>query len=136
MCTLNIGLMKSGRVQWQEAEDTRKDFNIVLIRQDKKLFISELFQGHSRRNSIDPELQDNVLIPNDFFEYINHIECAINLHPITNSGSIPRGQNLSKRQTVFFTSVDPMNKEYRDPDKIDLDAPHLAWYPTENVEET
>ena len=31
-------------------------------------------------------------------------------------------QNLSKRQTVFFTSVDPMNKEHRDPNKIDLEA--------------
>ena len=33
-----------GRVQWQEAEETRKDFNIVLIHQDKKFFISELFK--------------------------------------------------------------------------------------------
>ena len=37
LCTLNTGLMKCGRVQWQEAEETRKDFIIVLIRQDKKL---------------------------------------------------------------------------------------------------
>ena len=85
-------------------------------------------QGHSGRNSIDPSLQDNVLIPNDFFEYIYHIGCAINLHSITNSGLIPGGQNSSKRQTVLFTSVDPMNKECRDPDKIDLDAPRVAWY--------
>ena len=41
-------------------------------------------QGHSRRNPIDLSLQDNVLIPNDSFEYINHIGCAINLHSITN----------------------------------------------------
>ena len=45
-----------------------------------------------------------------------------------NSGLIPGGQNLSKRQTVFFTSVDAMNKEHKDPDVIDLDAPRLAWY--------
>ena len=38
---LNIGLVKSGRVEWQEAEETRKDFNIVLIHQDKKFFISD-----------------------------------------------------------------------------------------------
>ena len=36
-----------------------------------------------------------------------------------NSGLIPGEQNLSKRQTVFFTSVDPMNKEHRDPNDID-----------------
>ena len=41
---LNIGLMKSGRVQWRKAEETRQDFKIVLIRQDKKFFISELFE--------------------------------------------------------------------------------------------
>ena len=35
---------------------------------------------------------------------------------------------MSKRQTVFFTSVDPMNKEHKDPDAINLDAPRLAWY--------
>ena len=40
-------------------------------------------QGHSGRNSIDPELQDNVLIPNNFLEYIYHIGCAINSHSIT-----------------------------------------------------
>ena len=85
-------------------------------------------QGHSGRNIIDSLLQDSVLNPNNFFKYIYHIGCAINSHSITNSGLIPGGQNLSKRQTVFFTSVDPMNTEYRDPDKIDLEAQHLAWY--------
>ena len=45
-----------------------------------------------------------------------------------NSGLIPGGQNLSKRQTVFFTSVDLVNKEHRDPNITDLDAPRLAWY--------
>ena len=45
-----------------------------------------------------------------------------------NSGLIPGGQNLTKRQAVFFTSVDPMNKEHKDPDVIDLEAPRLASY--------
>ena len=84
---------------------------------------------HSGRNPIDPSLQDNVLIPNDFFEYIYHTGCAINLHSIENSGLIPGGQNSSReRQTVLFTSVDPTNKEHRDPNKFDLEAPRLAWY--------
>ena len=43
--TLSIGLMKCGRAKWQEAEATSKDFNIVLIRQEKKFFISELFKS-------------------------------------------------------------------------------------------
>ena len=85
-------------------------------------------QGHSGRNLVDPSLQDNVLIPNDFFEYIYHVGCAINLHSIINSGLIAGGQNLSKRQTVFFLPVDPMDKEHKDPEKIDLGAPRLARY--------
>ena len=123
MSDLNIDLMKCGRIQCQKAEETRKDFNIVLIHQDKKFFLRAL-QGHSGRNHIDPSLQDHVLIPNDFFECIYHMGCAIKLHSILNSGLMPGGQNLSKRQTVFFTSVDPMNKEH-------LGAPRL-----ESVEET
>ena len=35
---------------------------------------------------------------------------------------------MSKRQTVFFLLVDPMNKEHRNPYIIDLEAPRLAWY--------
>ena len=45
-----------------------------------------------------------------------------------NSGLIPGGQNLSKRQTVFFLLVNPMNKEHRDPETADLKAPPLAQY--------
>ena len=37
-------------------------------------------QGHSGRNLIDPSLQDNVVIPSKFFQYIYHIGCAFNLH--------------------------------------------------------
>ena len=44
MRTPSIGLMKCGGARWQEAEATRKDFNIVMTRQDKEFFISELFK--------------------------------------------------------------------------------------------
>ena len=100
----------------------------------ENIFLRAL-QGHSGSNLIDPSLQDNVVIPNDFFEYIYHIGCAMNLHSIMNSGLIPEGQNLNKRQTVFFTSTDPMNKEHRDSNKIDLEAQRLAWY-KQKVENT
>ena len=48
-------------------------------------------QGHSGRNLIDPSLQDNVVIPSGFFQYIYHIGCAFNLHSIISSGLIPGG---------------------------------------------
>ena len=95
----------------------------------QEILYLQALQGHSGRNPIDPPLQDNVLNPDNFFEYIYHIGFAINLHSITNSGLIPGGQNLSKeRQTVFFTAVNPMNEEHKDPSAIDLNAPRLAWY--------
>ena len=86
------------------------------------------FQGHSGRSLIDPTLQDNVIIPDGFFKYIYHVGCAINLHSIINSGLIRGGQNLSNRQTVVFLLVNPLNKEHKDPDTIDLEAPRLAQY--------
>ena len=86
-------------------------------------------QSHSGRNPTDPSLQHNVLIPDNFFEYISHIGCAINLHFITNSGLTPGGQNSGReRQTIFFTNVNPMDKEHKDPYKLDLTQPRLAWY--------
>ena len=85
-------------------------------------------QGHSGSNLIDPTLQDNVLNPNNFFQYIYHVGCAINLHSIINSGMIPGGQNLSNRQTVFFLPVDPMDKNHKDPVTIDLNEPRHAQY--------
>ena len=59
------------------------------------------------------------------------VHLSINLHSIMNSRLTPGGQNLSKRQTVLFISVDPMNKKHKDPDEIDLNAPRLAWYKQE-----
>ena len=106
----------------------KKRFQYCTYPSGQEILFLQALQGHSGRNPIDPELQDNVLIPDNFFEYLYHIGCAINLHSITNSGLIPGGQILSKRQTVFFTSVDPLNKGHRDPNKIDLEAPRLAWY--------
>ena len=81
------------------------------------------------QDPIDPSIQDNVLIPNNFFEYIlSHRMCdQFTFHHefrIDSAG----GQNLSKRHTVFFTSVDPMNRVHRDPVFIDLEAPRLAWH--------
>ena len=85
-------------------------------------------QGHSGRNLIDPSLQDNVIILDGFFKYTYHVGCAINLHSIINSGLRPGGQNLSNRQTVLFLPVDPLDKEHKDPDTIDLEAPRLAQH--------
>ena len=85
-------------------------------------------QGHAGRSLIDPTLQDNVIIPDGFFKYVYHVGCAINLHSTINLGLLPGGQNLSNRQTVFFLLVDAMDKNHKDPDTIDLNAPRHAQY--------
>ena len=127
LCILDIGLMKHGRASWQKEEETIKIFQYCTDSSGEILYLRAL-QGHSGRNLIDPSLQDNVIIPDDFLEYIYHVGCAINLHSIMNSGLIPGGQKLSKRQTVFFLPVNPMDKEHKDPETIDLKAPRLAQY--------
>ena len=91
-----------------------KKFQYCTDSSGQEILCLRALQGHSGRNPTDPSLQDNVVIPDGFLKYIFLIGCAINLHSITNSGLIPGGQNLSKeRQTVFFTAVNPMNKEHK-----------------------
>ena len=85
-------------------------------------------QGHSGRNLIDPSLQDNVIILDGFLQNMCHVGCAFNLHSIISSGLIPEGQSLSKRHTVFFLPVDPMDKSHKDPDVTDLSVPRRAQY--------
>ena len=67
-------------------------------------------QGHCGSNLIDPTLQDNVVIGTGIFHYVYHIGCAFNLHSIINNGLIPGGQDLSRRQTVFFLPIDPRDR--------------------------
>ena len=95
----------------------------------ERIIYLRTLQSHSGRSPTDPTLQDNVFIPDNFFEYIYHMGCAISLHSITNSGLIAGGQNSSREwQTVFFTAVNPMNKEHRDPHELDLTKPRLVSY--------
>ena len=106
----------------------KKRFRYCTDPSGQEILYIRALQGHSGRNPIDPSLQDNVLIPDDFFECIYHIGCAINLHS-TNSGLILGGQILNRdRQTVFFTAVNPMHKNDQDPKELDLTKPRLASY--------
>ena len=122
-CLALIGLIASGRKAWQEEEETRKYISAVLILLEQ-LCISELFK----------DIQDAVLYYRSFVTWQCdcseqflpvHLSCrmCINLHSIINSGLIPGRQNFSNRQTVFFLPVDPMDKNHKDPDTIDLSVP-------------
>ena len=54
--------------------------------------------------------------------------CAFNLHSIINNGLVPGGQDLSRRQTVFFLPIDPRDKDHEDREHVDLSVPRRARY--------
>ena len=85
-------------------------------------------QGHSGDSLVDLALQDNVLIGPGIFPYIYHVGSNFNLKSILSNGLIPGGQDLSKRQSVFFLPTDPRNEHHKDPEYIDYSVPRLARY--------
>ena len=106
------GMWKS---RMAEGGDNETRFQYCTDPSGQEILYLRALQGHSGRNPIDPSSQDNVLIPNNFFECIYHMGCAISVHSITISGLIAGGQNSSRdRQTVFFTAVNPMHKNHQD----------------------
>ena len=48
----------------------KKRFQYCTDPSGQEILYLRALQGHSRRNLIDPTLQDNALIPNNLFEYI------------------------------------------------------------------
>ena len=75
----------------------KKRFQYCTDSSGQEILYLRALQGHSGRNPIDPSLQDNVVIPNDFFECIYHIGCAIKLHSITNSGLLAGEQKFEQK---------------------------------------
>ena len=99
-----------------------------------------VFQRNSRtfqNTPVDPTLQDNVLLPDDFTKYIFHVGNICEMHSIIRGGLIPGGRSLRRdRQAVFFTTVNPMD-EWK---KLfsSLDKPRIApykntWRPYQNT---
>ena len=87
-------------------------------------------QGHSGGTRVDPLLQDSVLLPDDFAEYIYHIGNDFEMHSIIKSGLIPGGKSLRRdKQSVFFTAVNPMCAR-QDLEEVenDLDKHRIASY--------
>ena len=87
-----------------------------------------VLQGHSGDSIIDLAMQDHVLISPGVFPYIYHVGSNFNISSILSNGLIPGGQNLSRRQSVFFLLVDPRDENHRDPENIDYFVPRHARY--------
>ena len=85
-------------------------------------------QGHSGDSIIDLAMQDHVLITPGIFPYIYHVGSNFNIPSILSNGLIPGGQELSKRQSVFFLPIDPRDENHQDPENIDYSVPRRARY--------
>ena len=78
---------------------------------------------------MDPTLQDNVLVLDDFAEHICHLGRSHNLHSIIKSGLIPGGKSVKKeRHAVFFTAVNPMVVDQHKEVEYDLTNSTVAVY--------
>ena len=69
-----------------------------------------------------------MLITPGIFPYIYHVGSNFNIPSILSNGLIPGGQELSKRQSVFFLPIDPRDENHQDPENIDYSVPRRARY--------
>ena len=123
----SIGLMIVGKLVLAAGVGSKRRYQYCSDDSGRILYLRAL-QGHSGNYLIDPTLQDNVVIGSGIFHYIYHVGCAFNLHSFINNGLIPGGQDLSRRQTVFFLPADPRDKDHKDPEQIDFPVPRRARY--------
>ena len=64
-------------------------------------------QGHSGDNLVDPAMQDNVLLPEDFTKYIWHIGNVSEIHSITRSGLFPEKKSQKREAIPVFHCREP-----------------------------
>ena len=125
----DLRIIFGGRAKCKEAEATRKDFKIVLTRHGQESLYLRAVQDRSGRNPIDPTFQDNA----QFWTISSSTFIMLDVQSVYTPSQIQDwyrwGQNSSReRQTVLFTAVNPMDKEHKDPYKLDLTKPRLARY--------
>ena len=91
-----------------------------------------LYLRNSRtfRKYFNLALQDNVLLPEGFTEYVYHVGNGKELRSIVNHGLIPGGVNLRTcRQAVFFTIVNLMDNQDGSGETLcDLSQARIASY--------
>ena len=120
---------QSSNVLSNEGGGPKKSFQYYLNPDSPMHFLyCRAIHGHSRGNLVDPALQDNVLLPEDFTEFIYHVGNVSEIHSIIRSGLIPGGRSLKRdRQSVFVTAVNPMDDDQSMEEiRCDLDKPRIA----------
>ena len=108
---------------------SQEKVSILLESSNHFLYLRES-QRHSGDNAIDPQLQNNVLLPEGFAEYIYHVGNVSEVHSLIRSGLIPGGTSLKRgRHAVFFTTVNPMEDDNgMEETPCDLTKPSIAPY--------
>ena len=134
--TVFFGLTKSGRKSWQE-EETRKDTSIVLIRQEQS-YTAELFKV----------IQDAVSLILLHMAILSFRATSSSIFTMSDVQSIYIPSSIRDcylavkiwaTDRVFFQLVDPMDKNHKDLDTIDLRAPrhaqnmHKGWKKHQNT---
>ena len=115
------------RHAWQQEEERKEDSSIVLMLQEQ-LYISEPFKEHSGRYLFFLHYKTMLLFRATSSSIFTILDVRSICILIINSGLIPGGQSSSKRQTVFFLPVDPIDNSHKDPDVIGLGVPRHAQY--------
>ena len=97
LCFVIIGLTKSGRAAWQEEEDTRKDFSIVLILQEQ-FCTSELSKVIQDAISLTLHYKTMSLFRDNFFQV--HLSCRMcNQFTFHHQFKIDTGRTKFEQQT-------------------------------------
>ena len=111
----------------KKVEDERRDFSFCTDYIGSENLYFRAIQCYSGANSVDPSLLDNVLIPDNFFEFVHHVGSVFIMHSISASELKAGGENHGRyRQAVFFTAVNPMDKKWADKSEQDLTKPRFA----------
>ena len=119
--------MIDGKLVWLQEEVRKEDISIALIIREQ-FSTSVLFKDILETISLILCYRTMWWLELEYSLTFTHVGCTFNLHSIINNGLVPGGQNLSRRQTVFFLPVDPRDESHRDPEHIDFSVPRLARY--------
>ena len=140
-----------------DQETIETSFRIIVFANQLSLYgavanMCEEFEFHQDRSGqpdvlmgqsiVLSEIKAEVLLENDIpshqnlllqqyeerIELLSQENTNVNLHSIINNGLIPGGQDLSRRQTVFFLPTDPRDESHKDPAQIDFSVPRRAKY--------
>ena len=116
-CTTHVGIdhLMQG--------SSKQRFQCGLVSAANILYL-RVIQGHSGRNRVDPSLQDDVITPSNFVEFIYHVGCTRDMalhHPVRIDR---RRQRCEKRgQTVFFTAVNFADEHLNEQEHRDVVLP-------------